>query len=128
MIAILSSMVYSVYGQMSLKIEYDVTGNRVLRTMQKMDKTVKEDPNSSFWEAMEPYSPRQNVFCFTSVHITPGEITQIGVYSQEGYKVLSPKFAGCTLTVDLSNVSQKGVYVIRCVFHGKAYSYSVAIR
>lgn len=112
-------------GQNTLKFEYDAAGNRILREAKEPEEPIW---TSILSPCVENTDSEKNVFRFTVTEINPDEVSQIEVFSSAGYKVLSPKFSGNDLTVDLSAVKQRGVYVIKCVYQGVTYSYSVLVK
>lgn len=112
-------------AQQQISYTYDAAGNRVLRESKKSIELAQEEVSLNVWKEMEVTSPQKGVYCFKSLYLNPEEIKEIGVYNTEGFKVLSPRFVGNTLTVDLSAVNRKGIYLIKCVYQGQPYSYSI---
>jgi len=112
-------------AQQKISYTYDAAGNRVLRESKKSIELAQEEVSLNVWKEMEVTSPQKGVYCFKSLYLNPEEIKEIGVYNTEGFKVLSPRFVGNTLTVDLSAVNRKGIYLIKCVYQGQSYSYSL---
>lgn len=112
-------------AQRQISYTYDAAGNRVLRESKKSIELAQEEVSLNVWKEMEVTSPQKGVYCFKCLHLNPNEIKEIGVYNTEGFKVLSPRFNGNTLNVDLSAVNRKGIYLIKCVYQGQSYSYSL---
>lgn len=124
-ISLLSLAVSSAHGQNPVQMEYDAAGNRILRAKKTKVELAPQKVSPQFWEEMEITPLQKGVYRFKCLHFNPEEIKEIGVYSAEGQKVLSPRFVGNTLTVDLSAINRKGVYIIKCVYQGQPYSYSL---
>lgn len=125
MISLLSLAASSVYGQKAVQMEYDAAGNRILRAPKAKQEVASKEVSLEIWEEMEITSLQKGVYCFKCLHLNPDEIKEIGVYNTEGLKVLSPRFEGNTLTVNLSTINRRGVYIIKCVYQGQSYSYSL---
>lgn len=127
MISLLSLAVSSVYGQKAVQMEYDAAGNRILRTPKAKLEVASKEVSFEIWDEMEITSLQKGVYCFICLHLNPDEIKEIGVYNTEGLKVLSPRFEGNTLTVNLSTINRRGVYIVKCIYQGQSYSYSLTI-
>lgn len=125
MISLLSLAVSSVYGQKAVQMEYDAAGNRILRTPKAKLEVASKEVSFEIWDEMEITSLQKGVYCFKCFHLNPDEIKEIGVYNTEGLKVLSPRFEGNTLTVNLSTINRRGVYIVKCIYQGQSYSYSL---
>lgn len=112
-------------AQQKISYTYDAAGNRILREPQNNMQFLQEEVSFNLWEEMEITSLLKGVYCFKCLHLNPNEIKEIGVYNMEGFKVLSPQFNGNTLAVNLSRINRKGIYIIKCVYQGQSYSYSL---
>ena len=112
-------------AQQKISYTYDAAGNRILRESKTKMESVPEEVSPKLWEEIEITTPQKGVYYFKCFHLNPDDIKEIGVYNVEGFKVLSPRFDGNTLTVDLSAINRKGIYIIKCVYQGQPYSYSL---
>ena len=112
-------------AQQKISYTYDAAGNRILRESKTKMESVPEEVSPKLWEEIEITTPQKGVYYFKCLHLNPDDIKEIGVYNVEGFKVLSPRFDGNTLTVDLSAINRKGIYIIKCVYQGQPYSYSL---
>ena len=112
-------------AQQKISYTYDAAGNRILRESKTKMESVPEEVSPKLWEEIEITTPQKGVYYFKCLHLNPDDIKEIGVYNMEGFKVLSPQFNGNTLAVNLSRINRKGIYIIKCVYQGQSYSYSL---
>ena len=112
-------------AQQKISYTYDAAGNRILRESKTKMESVPEEVSPKLWEEIEITTPQKGVYYFKCLHLNPDDIKEIGVYNVEGFKVLSPQFNGNTLAVNLSRINRKGIYIIKCVYQGQSYSYSL---
>lgn len=112
-------------AQQKISYTYDAAGNRILRTPKAKLEVASKKVSFEIWDEMEITSLQKGVYCFKCLHLNPDEIKEIGVYNTEGLKVLSPRFEGNTLIVNLSTINRRGVYIVKCIYRGQSYSYSL---